>query len=467
MSESFLWTLREAFASRKPEKVAERQRARLAEMVGHARANSPYYRELYQGLPERIEDATLLPVTDKKKLMARFDDWVTDREATIEKVRGFIEDPSLVGERFLGKYLVATTAGTTGTPGIFVLDDRQFKIGRTGARQAFGKWLTFWDFIKVLSRGMRVAVLHATGGHFVSVATVTRMRRSSRVAARLIRDYSVHTPISELVAELNSFRPALLGGYATVVSLLAGEREAGRLRINPVLLVVTAEGLAEQEYGRIAKAFGAKVGNVWGSTEIAGVAYSCTEGWLHVMGDWTVIEPVDADYRPTPPGQQSHTVLVTNLANRVQPILRYDLGDRILARPDPCPCGNALPAIRVQGRSGDVLKFSNENGEQVSIPPLALEVDQVPGVELSQIVQNSPTSLRVRLLPAAGADPERVWQDVQGEITRLLAAHKLDHVAVKRAEEPPEQSPGGKYREVIPWKANSNLPQFNQLDRRP
>ncbi len=39
----------------------------------------PYYKELYQGLPDRIEDPKLLPVTDKKKLMARFDDWATDR----------------------------------------------------------------------------------------------------------------------------------------------------------------------------------------------------------------------------------------------------------------------------------------------------------------------------------------------------------------------------------------------------
>lgn len=449
MSELRIPPIREAFNSKKSSDVAQRQRARLADIVAYARANSRYYRELYRDLPDRVEDPTLLPVTDKKKLMARFDEWVTDREVTIEKVRRFIEDPSRVGEKFLGKYLVATTAGTTGTPGIFVLDDRQFKVGRAGLRQAFSDWLTFLDFIKILGRGARIAALHATGGHFVSVATVTRMRRSSRMAARVIRDYSVHRPIPELVAELNRFRPALVAGYATVVSLLAGEQEAGRLRINPVLLVLTAEGLAEQEYGRIAKAFGAKVGNVWGSTEIAGVAYSCTEGWLHVIGDWALVEPVDADYRPTPPGEQSHTVLVTNLANRVQPILRYDLGDRILSRQDPCPCGNSLPAIRVQGRSGDVLKFSRENGEQVSIPPLALEMDQVPGVEVCQVVQTSPTSLRVRLLPAAGADPERAWQALRTEITRLLAEHQLSNVAMERGDEPPEQSRGGKYRTVI------------------
>ena len=32
----------------------------------------------------------------------------------------------------------------------------------------------------------------------------------------------------------------------------------------------------------------------------------------------------------------------------------------------------------------------------------------------------------------------------------LLAKHGLDHVTIERADEPPEQSPGGKYRTVIP-----------------
>jgi phenylacetate-coenzyme A ligase PaaK-like adenylate-forming protein len=141
---------------------------------------------------------------------------------------------------------------------------------------------------------------------------------------------------------------------------------------------------------------------------------------------------------------------LSNLANRVQPILRYDLGDSILLRPDPCPCGNPLPAIRVRGRSADVLTFPTEGGERVSIPPLALEVDHIPGVELLQIVQTTPTSLRVRLRSAANADPDRVWQVVRAAIVQLLAEHRLNHVTVERAEEPPEQSTGGKYRTVIP-----------------
>jgi phenylacetate-coenzyme A ligase PaaK-like adenylate-forming protein len=258
----------------------------------------------------------------------------------------------------------------------------------------------------------------------------------------------VQTPLAELVATLNRFRPVVLVGYASIIALLADEQDAGRLRLDPVLVVPTAEGLPEGEYERIARAFDAKVRNLYGATESGYAAYGCEHGWLHVNGDWVVLEPVDAEYRPVPPGTISHTMVLSNLANRVQPILRYDLGDRVIQRPDPCPCGNRLPAIRVQGRTADVLTFPTERGKSVAIPSLALELDQVPGIERAQVVQSRPTTLRLRLRPAAGSDPEFVWQAALGELRGVLTAHGLGHVAIERGKEPPQPSLGGKYRQV-------------------
>jgi hypothetical protein len=86
------------------------------------------------------------------------------------------------------------------------------------------------------------------------------------------------------------------------------------------------------------------------------------------------------------------------------------------------------------------------------MPPLLFgtSIYQIPGIEQFQAVQTTPANLRVRLRLEAGADPDRVWQAVHTAITRLLAKHKLSHVTLERAEEPPERSPGGKYREIIP-----------------
>lgn len=433
-----------------PAAVAARQRARLAAMVTFARSRSPYYRQLYAGLPERIEDPTLLPVTRKPDLMARFDEAVTDRRVTRAAVEAFITDPTLIGQPFLDGYTVATTSGTTGIRGRFLIDQWALAVATAMGGRMLGSWLRPWDVARIVAGGGRTAMVSASGGHFASAAAAARLR-SSRRGARRVRLFAVHTPMPQLVAELNAFRPALLAPYATTATLLASEQQAGRLGIHPVLVALAAEGLPAEERRRIADAFGATVGNSYAATECPFLSFSCRSGWLHVNSDWAILEPVDSDHRPVPPGQQSHTVLLTNLANRVQPILRYDLGDSVLARRDRCPCGNPLPAIQVQGRAADILTFPAAQGAPVRITPLTLSalLDRVPGVELAQIVQTAPTTLCVRLQPAAGADRSHVWQTLAAEIATVLGAHGVE-VTVQLDDDPPHPSPGGKYRLVQP-----------------
>ncbi|GGG64216.1 hypothetical protein GCM10011374_29730 [Kocuria dechangensis] len=436
-----------------PEAIRLRQQERLAELVAFAREHSAYYRRLYQDLPERVDDVTSLPVTDKRELMAHFDEVVTDPAVTLEAVQAFVADPARIGERFTGKYLVATTGGTTGRRGIFVLDDRNWTVA-SGLMSIMGRtWLSWRDLARMVARGARFAALIATGGHFLAVATSTREKREKPRRHRMLGLFSVHEPLPDLVARLNSFDPAYMLGYASVLRLLAGEQEAGRLHLRPVLVVSTAEGLPADDRSRMERAFGAVVREVYGCTETGYAAYSCARGWLHLLDDWVIVEAVDADHRPVPPGTESHTVLMTNLANRVQPIIRYDVGDRVLVRPGPCECGDPAPAIRVQGRASDVLTFPAADGQgRVTVPPLALGtvVDRTPGVELFQVVQTAPAVLRVRLLAATGSDPEQVWGAVLTGMTGLLTGLGLAHVTVERAAEGPEQTAGGKYRTVVP-----------------
>ena len=202
--------------------------------------------------------------------------------------------------------------------------------------------------------------------------------------------------MDQLVPQLNEFDPALPWGYASVVALLADEQAAGRLQIRPTLIICAAEGLPPAEYAKIADTFGCPVRNLYGSTESGYATYGGAHGWLHLLPGWTILEPVDDDYQPTPPGVQSHTVLLTNLANRVQPVLRYDLGDSILIRPDRCRCGDPAPAIQGQGRAADVLTFPATNPDKestVQVAPLAFDslVDRVPAVTTFQIVHTAPT----------------------------------------------------------------------------
>lgn len=259
-------------------------------------------------------------------------------------------------------------------------------------------------------------------------------------------------PLAGLVAALNDFNPSAVTGYPSALALLAEEQLAGRLHLKPVVVELAGESCGPDVRARIAEAFGGAVHDAYAASEFTPLAFDCDRGWLHVNSDWAILEPVGADYAPTPPGEPSHTVLLTNLANRVQPLIRYDLGDSVLAKAGPCGCGSPLPAIRVAGRRDDVLRLTAAEGTTVRILPLAIGsvVNETPGLHRSQLVQTAPATLRLRLEPEPGADAAAVWHAASAKLREYLAGLELGNVDVVRAEEPPEQSgPSGKFRQVI------------------
>jgi phenylacetate-coenzyme A ligase PaaK-like adenylate-forming protein len=385
--------------------------------------------------------------------MAEFDDWITDPRITRAGLEAFIADPARVGDPYLDGLFVCTTSGTTGHPGLFVHDRRVVAVYRamTIVRMDLS-WLSPLDWVALVRRGLRWAGVVGTGAHFAGTGWIEFERHRNSVYRRAFRTFSVQRPLAELVAELNAFEPAILSSYPSALELLADELAAGHLRIRPVAVETAGESMTAASRARLAAAFGCPIHDVYGATEFTMMAIDCPAGWLHVNSDWVVLEPVDAAGRPIPAGQPSHTVLLTNLAGRLQPIIRYDLGDSVLARPDPCPCGSPFPAIRVDGRRDDVLHLYAPDGRTVAVLPLAIgaALESAHGVRRGQIVQTGPSTVRLRLEPEPGSRTEEVWAAVLGNLHAYLADQGLANVTLVRADEPPVQSPtSGKFRQVI------------------
>ncbi|HET9111563.1 MAG TPA: phenylacetate--CoA ligase family protein [Ktedonobacterales bacterium] len=469
-----LWTMREplrvvadiARVSRSaPALLSVRQQQRVAALIAFARARSPYYRDLYKHLPASVDDLRALPVVTKPDLMAHFDDCVTDPSVTRAGVDAYVADSSLIGKDYLGHYAVWTTSGTTGKPGVFLHDQRAMLVYTAIVALRSYRWVTPALLWYLWWHG-RIAVLVATGGHYAIADWFERARRS-RMLRGHIRICSVLTPLGELVGELNDFRPTLLLGYPSVIRLLAEEQRMGRLRLKPAFIGTGGESLESAVRAQIVEAFGCVVRDNYGASEFPYVAAECAHDWLHVNADWTLIEPVDAAYRPVPPGQPSYTTLLTNLANRIQPLIRYDLGDSITVKPDPCLCGLTLPAIRVEGRKGDALRLATVAGGSVAVLPLAVAavVEETPGVRRAQIIQTGHSELTLRLEAGEGAtaaESARVWEQVERRLRDYLAAQGLPSVSIVRAPEPPHpDAVSGKYREV--WSALSQSDSSSRL----
>lgn len=427
-----------------------RQRENLTKMVRFAREESSFYREHFSELPDRVDRLNMLPPVTKPMLMERFNDWVTDRDVDFDDLQAFIADKGNVGRLYRDKYLACATSGTSGYRGVFLLGPRTTRIHSVLGLRKFASWLGLRDALRIVMGGARIGAVLATGDHFAAYAGITAATRNRTAARHFIRVFSVHAPISELVDDLNAWRPAILIGYARTIAQLADEQAAGRLAIKPALVSVTAESLDPHEYRKLSEAFGVRAHDNYGCTEAAELSYDCAEGWHHYNMDWHGFEPVDADYHPVPPGEQSHTVLLTNLINRVQPILRYDLGDSVLVRPDPCPCGNPLPAFRVVGRASQVVTLRDSAGDAVSIAPMAFTgaLERVRSAQQYQVVQIDERSLELRFTPREDADA--TWTELSEILRDMLKQRNLGDVAIDRANEPPEQTRGGKYQPVIP-----------------
>ena len=434
--------------------IAHRQQARLQDLVHHARTASPYYRQLYRHLPSGRVRLESLPVTSKRDLMAHFDDWVTDPEITLEALRrDFLSDPSLAGAPYLGRYHVATTSGTSGDPAIVVHDADSWALLHLVGRRGRWQFVARWSVVAgILRHDLRAAALFAGGGHFGAAVALESARRRSPSLARRFRVFDVLRPLPELVLELNDFRPTVVEGYPSALALLAAEQKAGRLRIEPVLILTAGEDLTPAVRDDVETTFGCPILNSYGSAEFVALAVQCTSGLFHVNVDWFLFEPVDENYLPVPPGVTSHTVLVTNLVNRVQPLIRYDLGDRVKLAVAPCACGNRLPAMTLEGRTGDLLAFAAPDGSVVSILPLALGtvIEERPGVRRFQAIRTGPSALSVRLETWPNADPAQVWTAVDQRLHDFFVAQGLPSVSVEHAAEPPAVDPrSGKFRQVL------------------
>ena len=300
----------------------------------------------------------------KRELMENFDDWVTDPHITLAGLKhDLLDDPSRIGGLYRGQYLVVTTSGSTGEPAVLVHDrTSQLVASLLGPIRERRTLMAAKEARAFLHRGLRAAALIADGDHFAGVVLTESARRRSPRIARRVRVFSVLRPLPDLVADLNDFQPTVLYGYPSAMVQLAAEQKAGRLRIHPLLAVASGESLAAHAAAEIEAALGCRVTERYLASEALALTSRCRQGLLHVNADWNIVEPVDDAFRPVPPGELSHTVLVTNLANRVQPLIRYNLGDRVQLAAGPCACGSPFPTLRVEGRSGGVLSFAAADG---------------------------------------------------------------------------------------------------------
>jgi phenylacetate-CoA ligase len=380
-----------------PEALAALQDERALSHARFAMEHTRFYRERYSDAGFTLKD-----LQDP----AAFFELPIIEKADVREHAGLFRSTEAT-ERNSGR---STTGGSTGEP-LQLLQDRRF-----GARalewRLFDWWgVNPWDDIAIVYRQMKSA--RQSAKHRLQWWPTRRFQLNA---------YNMNAEtIAEFLRNWSEARPSLLIGYVGGVAELA--REVQRLGIAlpaPVAVAVTAAPLTQADRAAMEAAFRAPVYDHYRSAEIPWMAGECSrQDGLHVFSDVRRLEILDEAGAPVSPGVTGEVVL-TDMTNRVFPLIRYRLGDRTSSMPGLCGCGVTLPRIRpVAGRKSEALRLPD--GQTIAGEGLTQLFSSNPAaVRQFQVHQRSDYSVELRCVPGTAADSQETIARVVGDLERIV-----------------------------------------------
>lgn len=410
---------------------------RLSELARRATEGSPFWRDRLSGAlrADGSLDLSAVPPLTKSEMMEHWDDAVTDRRLRRDEVLDHLDGLDH-DAMWLGEYRAMTTSGSSGLKGLFVYDRPAWR----GLLMQFFRYNAFVGVGPRLPRRLRVGAVGGTAPTHMS----QRLAATAGIGINRVMPLSVTSPVVDLVAALNSFQPDHFHSYPSVAAVLADEQIAGRLRIAPKTISTSSELRTAETAEKIAQAFGVRPYDLFGTTE--GLwGCECEERCgMHLFDDMCIVENVDEDGHPVPAGEVGARLLVTNLFNRTQPLIRFEVTDLVAVEPEPCPCGRSLMRVRsLEGRAEEVLRLGG-----VTVHPLEFAlVTADPDVREFQVVQRGD-GLRLRVALRAGADgaPERLRARLGARLEELGVSRPAVEVETVEAL---ERSASGKLQMVV------------------
>ncbi|PWT86142.1 MAG: CoF synthetase [Blastocatellia bacterium] len=223
--------------------------------------------------------------------------------------------------------------------------------------------------------------------------------------------------------------------YALRLAEVAAERvgakplsEAG---VRAVIVAGEPGGSIPATRARIEQAWGARVIDQHGLTEVGPVSFECWEGpgFLHVNENEFICEVLNpSTLAPVPDGQPGELVL-TNLGRTASPVIRYRTGDVVIRRLGACPCGRSFARLEggIIARTDDMVNIRGVNVYPTAIESVVRGMPEI--VEFRSTVSHTGTlrslSLEIEMAPAADGSgvAQRLSQQLREALGLTIAVH--------------------------------------------
>jgi phenylacetate-CoA ligase len=374
--------------------IAAHQLRSLQEIIEHARASVPFYRDYPRADILRLEDLCRIPVLSRETVRQKQEAFFSDRTPPRRRIR----------------------AGTTGTTGA------NLKVAYTEqlARENWAFLLRQWAWAGIAPREPRVTFF---GSRVVPVQrteppfwTVNRPERQTLASIFHLSDRTA----PDYLNFLDEHRGQVLEGFPSVLGMLADFALHAGISIPMRVVFTSGEPLYADVRAKIERAFHTRVFDSYGMTEYCGQIQECERGQMHLIPEYGLLEILDENDEPAGPDEEGSFVW-TGFLNRAMPLIRYRIGDRGRWQAGaPCECGRAFPrVVPTITRESDVLL--SVDGRRFSPRALNQLLKESDSLRFCQFVHDRPERVVVRAVASNGNAAEDMMQ-IRARLQELLGS---------------------------------------------
>jgi len=429
------------------EQLQNLQTKRFKKLLRHVLTNSRFYQWYYKKHGINIDNIENISVTDlppisKQMMMEHYDDFVCDRFLKRKNIEKFLSGSAKPKEKYRNIYTVIHTSGSCGTLSLFVYGPEDWAVIKAlVVARVIKPNLYFY-------RRIKVSFIGATDGHYAGVSLASEV---PPLYGRFL-PFSINSPLETIHDTCNAFYPDVLSGYASGIHLLSQEQLKGKITIRPERIICTSDPLTAEMRKTIKQAFGREPVNFYAGSESLTMAVQCGRHEnLHLFTDWHIFEAVDDDLRPVAAGTPGN-LLLTNLYNYTQPLIRYQMHDEVVMNQQPCGCGSPLPTMRdLAGRQEEFLWFDNADGKRDYLHPIVLVELFVAGLKKFQVIQTQRNEMLMKVM--VDGNQAAVLAALRQRMHEIFCGKKLDTTVklnLEVVQDIPNDPQTGKYKLIIP-----------------
>lgn len=359
------------------DKLLELQFNRLKELLLFAGESSPYYQNIFSKIgfdPESIRS-----ISDLAKLPVLTKQIIKDNSEEIKPING-------------NRLVRSNTGGSSGEPLTFFLGMERISHD-IGAKWRATKW---WGVdigdVEIVIWGSPIELL---------AQDKIRQLRDGIFRSHLFPAFEMsEVRLIEFIELVKKKRPAMLFGYPSALAYIASyarQQNINLAKYGVKVAFVTSERLYDWQRELIQEVFGCPVANGYGGRDAGFIAHECPNKSMHITAEDIVVEILDENNQPVGMGECGE-IVITHLASKDYPFIRYKTGDVGALDTRQCECGRSLPVLKsIEGRDTDFIV--KPDGTVMHGLALIYILREVNGIKQFKITQESINHFYIEIIP--------------------------------------------------------------------